>query len=120
MDNYSRGILITAIKEKNLDKVREILTDEPGLIDAEGLFAAARTGNLNLVKWLVEYSRISLNEYDAEHRNVLHYAAESGNLDTFAYLVDRCGMDPLEGDKNLVTPWDIVHDINILAAKKCI
>ena len=111
MEYNSKDILLKAIQNTDLDCVKTILINDPSLIDAKGLFVAAKTGDLNLVKWLVEYSRISLNEYDDNHRNVLHYAAESCNLDTFIYLVERCGMDPLEGDKDLVTPWDIIHEI---------
>ncbi len=108
MDDFQRDRLKSYIHEKNLDKVKKILVNDPNLIDAEIFFAAAKTGDLEIVKYLVEYSRISLNEYDEEHRNVLHYAAESGNLEVFKYLVEKCGMDPLAGDKNLITPWDLV------------
>ena len=75
----------------------------------EALFEAARLGDFDRLKYLVEYSKVSLNECDDSHRNVLHYAAESDNEDAFKYLVERCGMDPLAGDADLVTPWDIVH-----------
>jgi xylan 1,4-beta-xylosidase len=111
MENNSKDILLKAIQNNDLDSVKTILTNDQSLIDAEGLFAAAKTGDLNLVKWLVEYSRISLNEYGYNHRNVLHYAAESCSPDSFVYLVEKCGMDPLEGDRDLVTPWDIIHEI---------
>ena len=110
MHNLQRENLALCISEQDLGKVKQILTDDPSLIDAELFFAAAGTGNLSLVKWLVEYSRISLNEYDDSHRNVLFYAANSGCLPLYKYLVEKCGMDPLEADKNLVTSWDIVHD----------
>ena len=74
------------------------------------LYEAARMGDYKLVRWIVEYSRASLNEFDDDHRTALHYAAESGNLQVFEYLTDRCGLDPLQGDAGLVTPWDIVHE----------
>ncbi len=101
--------LLNAISDKDIDLVRNILVNEPGLVSKEALFDAAKTGNLEILKYLVEYSRISLNEYDANHRNVLHYGAESGSTPVFRYLVEKCGMDPLAGDHNLETPWDIVH-----------
>ena len=102
--------LIDEIRQNHFEKVREILINEPTLINKECFFEAARIGDFEIVKWLVEYSRISLNEYDDNHRNVLHYAAESGNYKLFKYLVEKCGMDPLKGDKNLCTPWDIVRN----------
>ncbi len=112
MENTNKGRLLSYIREKNLGRVKFMLVEEPTLIDSESFFEAARIGDLDLVRYLVEYSRISLNEYDKEHRNVLHYAAMSGNLEVFVYLVDKCGMDPLKGDFNLITPWDIVHEKN--------
>lgn len=75
------------------------------------IYDAAKNGDLGLVKWLVEYSRSSLNEFADGHRTALHFAAMSGNLEIFKYLVERCGLDPLQGDTSLITPWDIVHDI---------
>ncbi len=77
------------------------------------IYEAARAGDFERVKWIVEYSRQSLNEFGDMHRTVLHYAAESGNLELFKYLTERCGMDPLQGDSDLVTPWDIARQ------KKC-
>ncbi len=74
------------------------------------IYEAAEKGDFELVKWIVEYSRASLNEFDDDHRTVLHYAAKSGNAQMFRYLVERCGLDPLQGDKELITPWDIVHE----------
>ena len=110
MEHLQKKRLASYIDEKDLGKVKQILTDTPELIDADLFFAAAKTGDLPLVKYLVEYSRISLNEYDNDHRHVLFYASLSGSLKLFKYLVEKCGMDPLEGDKDLVTCWDIVHD----------
>jgi xylan 1,4-beta-xylosidase len=110
MEQFQKKRLASYIDEKDLGKVRQILIDDPNLIDADLFFAAAKTGDLPLVRYLVEYSRISLNEYDSDHRHVLFYAAMSGNLELFKYLVEKCGMDPLEGDKDLITCWDIVHD----------
>ncbi|MBO6242389.1 MAG: family 43 glycosylhydrolase [Butyrivibrio sp.] len=75
------------------------------------IYDAAKNGDFGLVKWIVEYSRSSLNEYADGHRTALHYAAMSGNPEIFKYLVERCGLDPLKGDIDLITPWDIVHDI---------
>ena len=110
MEHLQKKRLASYIDEKDLGKVKQILTDTPDLIDADLFFAAAKTGDLPLVKYLVEYSRISLNEYDKDHRHVLFYASLTGNLELFRYLVEKCGMDPLKGDKDLVTCWDIVHD----------
>ncbi len=74
------------------------------------IYEAAEKGDYELVKWIVEYSRSSLNEFAQGHRTALHFAAMSGHPDMFEYLTDRCGLDPLQGDTDLITPWDIVHE----------
>ncbi|WP_024864631.1 family 43 glycosylhydrolase [Butyrivibrio sp. FCS014] len=104
--------LLEAVRTGNLNKVKEILINEPSLASKEALFASAGEGHFDVLKYMVEYSRVSLNEYDERHRNVLHYGAESGNPEIFEYLTDKCGMDPLFGDTDLVTPWDIVHEMS--------
>ena len=101
--------LITDIEDNNLASVKSALVQDPSVASKEALFCAARKGNLEILKYLVEYSRISLNEYDDDHRNVLHYGAESGDPEVFRYLVEKCGMDPVCADKNLISPWDLVH-----------
>lgn len=103
--------LISAIEENDLGTVQSILVQNPELVSKEALFCAAKEGDLDILRYLVEYSRVSLNEYDDDHRNVLHYGAESGDLEAFRYLVEKCGMDPLAGDRDLVTPWDIIHNL---------
>lgn len=108
-----QNILKQAIEEENLERVREILTECPQLIetaDEEGTslcFVAAKTGNLSVVRYLVEYSRASMNVTDRRHRNILHYAVLSGNRELVEYLVERVGMSPLSGDEELVTPYDL-------------
>ena len=74
------------------------------------IYEAAANGDFELVKWIVEYSRASLNEFTDDHKTVLHFAAKSGNAQMFKYLVERCGLDPLQGDTDLITSWDIVHE----------
>ena len=59
------------------------------------------------MRYIVEYSRASMNERDEENRNILHYAAASGKLPVVRYLTERVGMDPLAGDVHLVTPFDV-------------
>lgn len=102
--------LLDAIYADDYEKVCSILIEDPAIVSKEALFLAAQEGKFEILKYLVEYSRISLNEYDDVHRNVLFYGARSGDISVFRYLVEKCGMDPLMGDKNLVTPWDIVHE----------
>lgn len=106
-----------AIRSHNLALVEEILINDPPVIDEPGTdgchmaFIAAREGNFDIVKYIVEYSRASMNIYDDNHRNILHYGVESGNLEIVKYLTERVGMNPLEGDLKLVTPYDLAYNM---------
>lgn len=108
--------LESAIWEHNYNRVKAILEENPPLIDEaddEGrlmTFLAALAGDFQILKYVVEYSRASMNIYDAAHRNVLHYGTLSGNLDIVKYLVERVGMNPLAGDLDLVTPFDLAKE----------
>ena len=56
-----------AILEENLREVERLLVENPPIVDTvseDGLpmsFVAAGTGNLDVVKYIVEYSRASMN-----------------------------------------------------------
>ncbi|MCR4588821.1 MAG: family 43 glycosylhydrolase [Lachnospiraceae bacterium] len=98
--------LMQLIKDLDVEKLHQELINDPALVDGETFFYACEQGDLEAVRYLTEYSRISLNEKDEHYRGALHYAARSGSVPVFAYLVEKCCMDPLEGDRELITPWD--------------
>ncbi|MCM1262928.1 MAG: family 43 glycosylhydrolase [Butyrivibrio sp.] len=105
-----------AIEAQDLENVINILVENPPCIDEKNkdgvpLFMyAAQTGNLPIVKYIVEYSRASMNTVDGENRTILHYAAMSGNVSMNQYLVEKVGMDITAGDVNLVTPYQIAWE----------
>lgn len=106
--------IFQAILAKNTERVKEILISEPAAIDAkdeeEGVWApflAARTGCLELVQYIVEYSRASLNATDELNQNILHHAARSNNPELIKYLTERAGISPRTGDRYGRTPIDI-------------
>ena len=104
------------IMKEDLDKLKEILVGSPSLIEentTDGIplpFIAAKTGNLDMVKYIVEYSRASMNTKDLKFRSILHYGVMSGNLEVVKYLVEKVGMSPKEGDYDLITPFDIAKE----------
>ena len=105
-----------AILSNNIKEVRRILVENPSFIDdkPDGLwlpYLAARCGHLDIVKYIVEYSRASFNETDENCRTMLHYAVESGNLELVQYLTEKVGLSPLAGDKNLVTPYELAAEL---------
>ncbi|MCI5893240.1 MAG: family 43 glycosylhydrolase [Clostridiales bacterium] len=108
--------MIELINNQNLDEIKKILEVEPKRINEEDengvpmSFYIARTGNIKMVKYLVEYTIASFNVGDRQHRTILHEAVEAGSLECVKYLVERVGISPCEGDKNLVTPYQIAHE----------
>lgn len=104
------------LEAKNLDGVIRELTENPSCIDdvtEKGVplaLYAAELGDFSIVKYIVEYSRASMNTVDENHRNILHYAAASGNLEMNRYLVEKVGMDITAGDGKCVTPYQIAYE----------
>ena len=101
-----------AIISGSLDEVKRLQIENPACIDAlyNGMTLpnlAASTGNTDIFKYIVEYSRASFNETDADNRNALFYAVPTDNAELVKYIVERLGFSGLSGDKNLITPYDI-------------
>ena len=109
-------MLQNVIERKDFAKIKQILTEEPNLIDEEtkdGVpFAlyAAKAGDFAIVKYIVEYSRASMNTVDVNNRTILHYAAENGDVEMNRYLVEKVGMDICFGDKKRITPYQIAYE----------
>lgn len=108
--------LLRELEQKNLDGVIRELTENPTCIDdttEKGVplaLYAAELGDFPIVKYVVEYSRASMNTMDEDHRTILHYAARSGNLELNRYLVEKVGMDITVGDRWCVTPYQIAYE----------
>lgn len=109
--------IIECIKRRDMDGVKELLSHKARLVDEcdeNGISAAfhmIRTGDINWVKFLVEYTFVSFNECDFRHRSALHEGVMTGNLEIVKYLTERVGLDPCQGDRNLITPFElaVVH-----------
>lgn len=91
---------------------------EPSLLDYVGeegfalSFLAMQYGDIHMTRYLVEMAiRMNLSTVDDQGRDHLHHAAISGDVEKCRYLVERGGMDPLRGDRNLVSPFDIAHSM---------
>ncbi|MCR5294611.1 MAG: family 43 glycosylhydrolase [Lachnospiraceae bacterium] len=108
-----------ALKEGSLPQVADILTDDPSLVNDPfepgglhpALYAAAES-SFEILRYLVEYSRASLDISDSRHRNILHYAVESADPERCVYLVRRCGMDILAADRELMTPFELAFRLS--------
>lgn len=110
-----------AIRSVDIDKVKRLLVLSPSSIDCKTddnipfALLAGMMGSLELTRYIVEYSRASMNLHDDRYRNILHYAVLSGNPESIPYLVERVGMSALEGDYEQQTPWDIAHNMGFCA-----
>lgn len=71
------------------------------------VFIEAQNGCLENVKTIVEASKCSMNIVDRMNRTVLHYAAESNQVDLVEYLLDYVSENPFRGDANGLTAYDI-------------
>lgn len=105
-----------AILDKNLAQIKDVLIHNPAAINQLNdnnipyALLAVQTGELDIIKHIVEYSMASMNVRDPQYRGILHYAVLSGKPEAIPYLVERVGMSAFDGDVNLVTPFDIVHE----------
>lgn len=109
-------MLQNAIELRDFEKVKQIIAENQTAIEGTTLdgvplaLHAARMGNAAIVKYIVEYSRASMNLVDENNRTILHYAAESGDLEMNRYLVEKVGMDICAGDKKRITPYQIAYE----------
>jgi len=116
--------LINCLLSQDLEGIKEILGKDPKAIvqrDEEGTemaALAAKTGNLEIVKYIVEYSVASFNERDKKGRSCLHYGVESGNLQVVKYLTEKVGLSPVEGDTQGITPYHLASYREILDIKE--
>ena len=108
--------IIECIKRRDMDGIKTLLNTKSARLvdelDENGVSAAfhmVRTGDINYVKFLVEYTFASFNECDSKHRTVLHEAVMTGNLEIVKYLVERVGLDPCHGDMHLITPFELAN-----------
>lgn len=107
-----------AIVEGDLERLKSVLIKEPTCIDLttkDGVpmsFLAASMGRFEMVKYIVEYSRASMNTVDHKNRTILHYAVASGHLELVVYLVEKVGMSITSPDKKLITPYQLAYRMN--------
>lgn len=107
-----------AILKCNLEELKNLLEHTPNLVDEvdeNGVmmpFLAAKSGDINILKYIVEYSRANMNIVDSEHKNMLHYGTMSKNVAVCKYLVEKVGLSPTSADIHLQTPYELANEIN--------
>ncbi len=108
--------LFELVKNNKIEDIKKVLQKDPALIEKakEGgvyaIYIASEYGHFELVKYIIEYTRTSMNIWDDFHRTALHYAAKGNNKELFRYLVERISLNPLEVDMDLRTPLDYARE----------
>ncbi len=75
----------------------------------EAVWKAAKAGELEEMRRLIENTAANMQARDREHNSALHYGALSGREEIVRYLVERVGLNPLSANKKGETPWDIAY-----------
>ncbi len=73
----------------------------------EVLHLAVDETNLDILKLLCGRCHGTVSGEDEHGRNLLHFASETGNGDMVKYVMETLGMDPLYGDDQGITPYDL-------------
>ena len=68
---------------------------------------AASLGQTEVLRLLCARCHAVALDEDEQGRDVLHAACQSGNRAAIAFAVEVLGFDPLRGDRNGVTPFDL-------------
>jgi len=112
-DNEDNEIFFLS-SEGNIDKVKEIILNQPELInkkDENGLSLlhwACDRSQLGMVQWLIEQG-ININEKDNEGETSLSYALLCENYDIAKYLIEK-GADTTLTNNDGDNPLDGVDD----------
>lgn len=108
-----------AIQNNDCNKLKQLLDKDPKAIegkDKDGVklaFYAALSGNIEIMRFIVEYSMASFNETDPWGNTVLHYGVQSKRLEMVIYLTERVGLSWAQGNKKLVTPFDLASKLHL-------
>lgn len=109
--------VIKYIMENNLEELKALLLKEPkSILDkdelgVEACLYAGKVGNIELMKYVVEYTVASFNVTDSDGKDILHYGTMSGNLELVQYLVERVGMKVTTCDYHGVSPYHIARQM---------
>ena len=94
--NPLRKALEYAVQMNHMRIVKYLISEEPNISEMEKsdtslLHQAAKAGNLELVRLLVEERKADVNEKYDRNKTALHFASQLGNLEIVKYLVLKGG-----------------------------
>lgn len=118
------GIIFDVIQAQDMLTLRECIKANPKVMSEENgegvpaIHLLMEMGNLELAKYVIEYSIVNPCLLDKRGNTILHYAVKSGNLDLVKYLVERVDMAVDQANLLGVTPYDLSVEQEVSSAPK--
>lgn len=109
--------LLQILNSSNLEEIKAFIQEKPLLIkdyDWDGTpysFYLAQRGDLELLRWVVEYSRADLESLNDLGQSILYPAIASGNLSSVKYLVEQAGLSSRSADRNGLSVLEYAKDL---------
>ncbi len=106
------------VQAQDLGALKQAVLEVPkimGEVNEAGVPAihkAAETGNVELMKFVIEYSIVNPCILDGQGNTILHYAVKSGNLELVKYLTERVDMPIDRGNLLGVTAFDLAVELS--------
>lgn len=83
----------------------------PLVVSAEAIVEAAKNGDLQTVKSILEQDPSKLNATDEDHYSALHWACMRAHWDVAEYLIEKgADVNPIGGDGGTPLNWAVHHD----------
>lgn len=79
---------------------------------ARQAFTAAEKGDFDALKTLIRFN-FSLEDCDDDGNCILHYAVRGCQLEVVKFLVEAGGMDPTWVNHDLISPYDLAHEMQL-------
>lgn len=80
-------------------------------------FTAAKEGDFDTLKTMVRFN-FNLEDCDEQGNCALHYAVQGDQLEIVKYLVEKGGLDPTWSNLEMITPYDLAHNMGLLEIEK--
>lgn len=106
-------MLETLIKTGNIQKLKDLI-QTGAIVDIVGqdkwnpVKLAALSGHARVLELFCEQCHArDVDGVDENGRDVLHYAVQSGDVQTVQYAVEKLGFEPMRADQNGITAFEL-------------
>lgn len=117
--------LFDTVRKGNLDRVKDLIEKGADINSSDNdgntpVHLAAKEGNLDVVKYLIEVKEVDLNAKDNNGNTPLHLATGEGRLDVVKYLIDEKKADFNVKNDDGWTPLHCAAEKGKLDVVKCL